>query len=164
MDQYKPFNGRIRKVPEEIPGIKWYRVTCPEDCMESNPGVRATLARESTWWLVIGRRYRLLILTHGSLGQSFEILALRIGNIREPGALKHENLSGPIGIYWYIPRTRCCFSSEGDIANMLTKKHCLHISQCGAPCFTLIRNATCVWFHRKEFRFIFLSINSYNFV
>lgn len=89
MDQYKPFNGRIRKVPEEIPGIKWYRVTCPEDCMESNPGVRATLAQESTWWLVIGRRYRLLILTHGSLGQSFEILAVRIGNIREPGALKN---------------------------------------------------------------------------
>lgn len=89
MDQYKPFNGRIRKVSEEIPGIKWCRVTCPEDCMESNPGVRATLARESTWWLVIGRRYRLLILTHGSLGQSFEILTVRIGNIREPGALKN---------------------------------------------------------------------------
>lgn len=44
MDQYKPFNGRIRKVSEEIPGIKWYRVTCPEDCMESNPGVRDSSA------------------------------------------------------------------------------------------------------------------------
>lgn len=52
------------------------------------------------------------------------------------------------------------FSSEGDIANMLTKKHCVHFSQCDAPCFTLIRNAVCVWFHRKEFRFIFFSINS----
>lgn len=33
-------------------------------------GVRANLARESTRWLIIGRRYRLLVLTHGSRGQS----------------------------------------------------------------------------------------------